>query len=55
MKVLIVQHVECEGPGDLEDFLCEKGIDYEIARMHEKERYSYLTNQLFANFLGLVK
>ena len=38
MKVLIVQHVECEGPGYLEDFLCEKGIEYEIARMHEGEQ-----------------
>ncbi len=47
MKVLIVQHVECEGPGYLEDFLCEKGIDYEIARMHEKE-------QLPDNFDALV-
>nr|QNO52290.1 hypothetical protein FGFEBGFE_00011 [Methanosarcinales archaeon ANME-1 ERB6] len=37
MKVLIVQHVECEGPGYLEDFLCEKGIDYEIARMYAGE------------------
>jgi len=38
MKVLIVQHVECEGPGYLEDFLCEKGIDYEITRMYEGEQ-----------------
>ena len=38
MKVLIVQHVECEGPGYLEDFLCEKGIGYEIARMYEGEQ-----------------
>ena len=37
MKVLIVQHVECEGPGYLEDFLHEKRIDYEIARMYAGE------------------
>ena len=37
MKVLIVQHVECEGPGYLEDFLHEKRIEYEIARMYERE------------------
>ena len=38
MKVLIVQHVECEGPGYLEDFLHEKGIGYEIAKMYEDEQ-----------------
>jgi len=38
MKVLIVQHVECEGPGYLEDFLHEKRIEYEIARMYEREQ-----------------
>jgi GMP synthase-like glutamine amidotransferase len=38
MKVLIVQHVECEGPGYLEDFLHEKRIEYEIARMYEGEQ-----------------
>ena len=38
MKVLIVQHVECEGPGYLEDILHEKRIDYEIARMYEEEQ-----------------
>ena len=35
MKVLIVQHVECEGPGYLEDFLYERQIDFRIIRMHE--------------------
>jgi len=38
MKVLIVQHVECEGPGYLEDFLHEKRIEYEIAKMYEGEQ-----------------
>jgi GMP synthase-like glutamine amidotransferase len=38
MKVLIVQHVECEGPGYLEDFLHEKLIEYEIAKMYEGEQ-----------------
>jgi GMP synthase-like glutamine amidotransferase len=47
MKVLIVQHEECEGPGYLEDFLHEKGIEYEIARMYEEE-------QLPDNFDALV-
>jgi len=37
MKALIVQQVECEGPGYLEDFLHEKRIEYEIARMYEGE------------------
>ena len=37
MKVRIVQHVECEGPGYLEDFLHEKRIEYEITRMYEEE------------------
>jgi len=40
MKVQIVQHVECEGPGYLEDFLHEKGIGYEIARMYKEEQLS---------------
>ncbi|MFZ2071461.1 MAG: type 1 glutamine amidotransferase [Halobacteriota archaeon] len=47
MKVLIVQHVECEGPGYLEDFIHKKGIEYEIARMYEEE-------QLPDNFDALV-
>ena len=47
MKVLIVQHVECEGPGYLEDFIHEKGIEYEIARMYEGE-------QLPDNFDALI-
>jgi GMP synthase-like glutamine amidotransferase len=47
MKVLIVQHVECEGPGYLEDFLHEKRIGYEIARMYEGE-------QLPDNFDALI-
>jgi GMP synthase (glutamine-hydrolysing) len=38
MKVLIVQQVECEGPGYLEDFLHVKRIGYEIARMYEGEQ-----------------
>ncbi|MCK4733352.1 MAG: hypothetical protein KAT65_12935, partial [Methanophagales archaeon] len=36
--MLIVQHVECEGPGYLEDFLHEKLIEYEIAKMYEGEQ-----------------
>lgn len=36
--MLIVQHVECEGPGYLEDFLHGKGFEYEIARMYEGDR-----------------
>ena len=47
MKVLIVQHVECEGPGYLEDFIHEKGIEYEIARMYDGE-------QLPDNFDALI-
>jgi len=47
MKVLIVQHVECEGPGYLEDFLNDRGIDYEIARM-------YRGDDLMSNFDALV-
>ncbi|NQE05932.1 GMP synthase [glutamine-hydrolyzing] subunit A [ANME-1 cluster archaeon GoMg1] len=47
MKVLIVQHVECEGPGYLKDFLHEKRIEYEIARMYEEE-------QLPDNFDALI-
>jgi len=35
MNVLIVQHIECEGPGYLGDFLHDNGIEYEIARMYE--------------------
>ncbi len=38
MKVLIVQHVECEGPGYLGYFLHRRGIEYEIARMYEGEQ-----------------
>jgi GMP synthase (glutamine-hydrolysing) len=38
MKVLIVQQVECEGPGYLRDFLHEKGIGYEIPKMYEEEQ-----------------
>ncbi len=38
MKVLIVQHIECEGPGYLEDFLHDNSIEYEIARMYESEQ-----------------
>lgn len=38
MKVLIVQHIECEGPGYLGDFLHDNGIEYEIARMYEGEQ-----------------
>jgi len=40
MKVQIVQHIECEGPGYLEDFLHEKRIEYEIARMYEGKQLS---------------
>jgi GMP synthase (glutamine-hydrolysing) len=36
--VLIVQQVECEGPGYLRDFLHEKGIGYEIPKMYEEEQ-----------------
>jgi len=38
MNVLIVQHIECEGPGYLGDFLHDNGIEYEIVRMHEGEQ-----------------
>ena len=38
MKVLIVQHIGCEGPGYLDDFLHDNGIEYEIARMYEGEQ-----------------
>lgn len=38
MNVLIVQHIECEGPGYLGDFLHDNGIEYEIARMYEGEQ-----------------
>ena len=38
MKVQIVQHIECEGPGYLEDFLHGNGIVYEIVRMYEGEQ-----------------
>ena len=38
MKAQIVQHVECEGPGYLGDFLHDNGIEYEIARMYEGEQ-----------------
>ncbi len=40
MKALIVQHVECEGLGYLEDFLHEEEMDFEIARMYEGEDLS---------------
>ncbi len=35
MKILIVQNIECEGPGYLESFLQSEEIDYEIIRMYE--------------------
>jgi GMP synthase (glutamine-hydrolysing) len=38
MKVQIVQHIQCEGPGYLEDFLHDTGIEYEIVRMYEGEQ-----------------
>lgn len=38
MKAQIVQHIECECPGYLEDFLQEKRIEYEIVRMYEGEQ-----------------
>ncbi|MGB7001058.1 MAG: type 1 glutamine amidotransferase [Halobacteriota archaeon] len=38
MKAQIVQHIECEGPGYLGDFLHGNGIEYEIARMYEGEQ-----------------
>jgi GMP synthase (glutamine-hydrolysing) len=47
MKVQIVQHIACEGPGYLEDFLHGNGIEYEIARMYEGE-------QLPDNFDALI-
>ena len=37
MKVLIVQHVKCEGSGYIEDFLRKEEIDFAIARMYEGE------------------
>jgi GMP synthase (glutamine-hydrolysing) len=47
MKAQIVQHIECEGPGYLEDFLQYNDIEYEIARMYEGE-------QLPDNFDALI-
>jgi len=47
MNVQLVQHIECEGPGYLEDFLHDNGIEYEIARMYEGE-------QLHDNFDALI-
>jgi len=47
MKVQIVQHIECEGPGYLDDFLHNNGIEYEIARIYEGE-------QLPDNFDALI-
>ena len=47
MKAQIVQHIECEGPGYLGDFLHDNGIEYEIARMYEGE-------QLPENFDALI-
>jgi len=38
MKAQIVQHIECEGPGYLGDFLHDNGIEYEIVRMYEDEQ-----------------
>ena len=38
MKAQIVQHIECEGPGYLGDFLHGNGIEYEIARMYKGEQ-----------------
>ncbi|KAF5436216.1 GMP synthase - Glutamine amidotransferase [Candidatus Methanophagaceae archaeon] len=38
MKAQIVQHIECEGPGYLGDFLHDNGIEYEIVRMYEGEQ-----------------
>jgi len=38
MNVLIVQHIACEGPGYLGDFLHDNSIEYEIARMYEGEQ-----------------
>ena len=38
MRAQIVQHIECEGPGYLEDFLHDNGIEYEIVRMYEGEQ-----------------
>ena len=47
MKVLIIQHVECEGPGYLEEFMNDKRIEYEIARMYKKD-------DLTGNFDALI-
>ena len=38
MEVLIVQHVECEGPGYLKDFLYREQIDFEIVGMYEGDK-----------------
>lgn len=38
MKVLIVQHVECEGPGYLKDFLYREQIDFEIVGMYAGDK-----------------
>jgi hypothetical protein len=32
MKVLIVQHIKCEGSGYIESFLREEGIDFAIGQ-----------------------
>ncbi|MFQ5872186.1 MAG: type 1 glutamine amidotransferase [Dehalococcoidia bacterium] len=37
MTLLVLQHVECEGPGYIEDFAAERGLEIEIVRLFDGE------------------
>ena len=37
MTLLVLQHVECEGPGYIEDFAAERGLEMEIVRLFDRE------------------
>lgn len=38
MRILVLQHVECEGPGMFAEFMLQKGVAFDQTRLHAGER-----------------
>ena len=54
MRILVFQHVDCEHPGSLRQFLAEDGIDWDTVYLHRGDKIPNLNGYKIFSRLHLV-
>ena len=46
MKLLVFQHIDCEHPGSLRQFLADDGVQWDAVNLHKENKYLTLMSTM---------